>query len=193
MTTRREFLKISGVAAMAGLVKADQVQARNDEDGYKRTHRRYYHHLVYPLITDFKGLQVIDPHAAEEYRKGWEQSELRDGCRGDTLDETTGEVKEGVFERHCREDELRFALTPNKGWDSRSKRHDCLGYNPVYRYWTFYEYDVGDGRDIFGRDPKYGGFDPAHPHICFHWTEEERAKHEAHVEEQERKFATREQ
>ena len=91
--------------------------------------QRYYIRQHYPCITNLAGLKLIDYEAWDKFVKGITDSKHVEM----TMEEAS---------------KLRFALTPRKGWDCDFG--SPLGYNPITRYWTFYEYFEYDGYDIFG-------------------------------------------
>lgn len=123
---RRDFLKGAGaVVAATTIVKA----TREEEPDALVQRELVYKKQVYPLVTDLEGLRLIDPVAHHSFLAGMDES-------------TRVQITDDELRR------MRFALTVRKGWDVDFG--SPLGYNPITRRWSFYEYCEEDGFDIFG-------------------------------------------
>ena len=178
---RRSFLKNAGAAVAAAaavtVVRAEDPKEPAAERPLEMHPPTHHRHVVYPLQTDFAGLQLMDLEAARKYRSGWWDQVGLDYPGG--LNGLTGEQNEEAFERMLREENVRFAKTVTGGWVTSNA---TLGYNPRDRYWTFYEYDEIDIHEIFGRLPRRVGYDAEEPLVCWHFTKEDAEKHRAHCE-----------
>jgi hypothetical protein len=79
-----------------------------------------------------------------------------------TLDDINNDIDYEVLEQYRAElkamvedpfPKLKFVITKTGGYDLRDEEFDrLLGWNPVKKYWTYYEYFAEDQVDIFGEE-----------------------------------------